>query len=499
MHGSIRLKLFSYMLATILIFAALLFAFNTFFAEKYYVYHKKNALIDTAKELEAAISKSGYSSVNNKDIYRESSLENEINALEKKIGGTIVIGNEKGEVYYPSEEAHKGMIAGPIHYDMRVPPGKGYEQWRKKDENSFFLITKDPGYDINTLRYQIQKEDGLILLIWVPMAEISENASLSNRFTLLIGFLTILLTAGFTLLISGKFTKPIQEMNDITKRMAKMDFSKTLAVTGGDELGELSGSINEMSRSLSGAIEILNNTNHQLSRDIENERQLEKLRREFVANVSHELKTPVFLIQGYAEGLRTNIADNEERREFYCDVIMEEAEKMDILIKELLDLSRLEQGSFAITPEYFNLSDDLSLFLDKYKKLFEENNLLVSTDIDSGLTVYADRLRAEQIIANYLMNAIRYTDEKKIIRISLKHREERIILSLYNTTPVIPEEELEKLWQSFYKLNTARTRDNSGTGLGLSIVRAIQEAQGYSYGVYNTEEGVVFWCDFINR
>lgn len=501
MGGSIRLKLFSYILATILIFAALLFVFNTFFAEKYYIYHKKNTLLGTGKELSVSIEKAEADSgkKNDKALYEEDALVKEINALEKKLGGTIVVGNDRGEIYYPSDERHKGMIAGLIRYDLKIPPKDKYEEWKRKDENSFFMITKDPGYDINTLRYQIQREDGLILLIWVPMAEISENASLSNRFTLLVGLLTILITALLTLLISGRFTKPIMEMNDITRRMSKLDFTRTLRIHSKDELGELSESINHMSQSLNEAIEKLNRANNKLSADIDNERKLEKLRREFVANVSHELKTPVFLIQGYAEGLRTNIADNEERREFYCSVIMEEAEKMDTLIRELLDLSRLEQGGFTIEKEYFHLTDELLLLLDKYKNVLEERGIQVDTDVTPGITVYADRLRTEQVMTNYLVNALHYVDERKLVKITLNPVGDRAVFSVYNTSMAIPEEELAKLWQSFYKLNAARTREGEGTGLGLSIVRAIQEAQGCAYGVYNAEGGVVFWCDFERK
>ena len=496
MRKSIRFKLFTYMLSTILIFAALLFGFNTFFAEKYYIQHKKNTLITISKELEAYIDEQEKKSEqeNYKEFFAEDSLANKIYSLEKKLGGTIIIGNDKGEVYYPAENTHGGMIQGPVRYDLRIPPGRGPLGLKRQNENSFFVISKDPGYDINTLRYQIQREDGLILLIWVPMAEISENASLSNRFTLLFGVITIFLTALLTLLISGRFTKPIKEMNDITARMSKLDFSKSLQIHTKDELGELSKSINEMSYALGEAI-------GKLSQDIDKERELEKLRREFVANVSHELKTPVFLIQGYAEGLKTNLADNEERREFYCDVIMEETEKMDALIKELLDLSKLEQGNFTIKKEYFDIAADLKEELLKYNKIFKENEFYLAADIMASAVIYADRQRCGQVITNFIMNAIHYADEKKEIKISLEQnvREDKIVFSVYNSSLLIGEEELPKLWQSFYKLNQARTRELNGTGLGLSIVRAILEAQNFSYGAYNTEGGVVFWCDFDRK
>jgi signal transduction histidine kinase len=321
------------------------------------------------------------------------------------------------------------------------------------------------------------------------MAEISENAALSNRFTMLIGLLTILLTLCFTLLISDKFTKPIKEMNKITARMSKLDFSDRLKIHSKDELGELSNSINELSCSLNTAIDRLNQMNLKLAQDIDYERQ-------FIANVSHELKTPVFLIQGYAEGLKEDITRNQQKRDFYCDVIMEEAEKMDALIMELLDLSRLKQGGFAIEKEKFNLSRLLYSLLDKYNEIFKEKDFLLETEVPENIIVYADKIRTEQVMTNYIINAVRHGEAGKRISISLSNQDNKAVFSIYNSSQPIPEEELDKLWQSFYKRNRARTREDNGTGLGLSIVRAIQEAQGFSYGVQNQEEGVVFWCDF---
>jgi len=222
-------------------------------------------------------------------------------------------------------------------------------------------------------------------------------------------------------------------------------------------------------------------------------------------NVSHELKTPVFLIQGYAEGLMEDIADDAEKRQFYCQVIMDEAEKMDALIKELLDLSRLEQGKFSTAKEKFNLSLLLENLINKYMDIMKEKGFSFEKNIPENVIINADRIRTEQVLTNYLVNVIRHGNEapglpgKKVIRISLKEEENRVIFSIYNTCPPIPEEGLNKLWQSFYKRNSARTREDHGTGLGLAIVRAIQEAQGFSCGVRNEKDGILFWCDFLKE
>ncbi len=492
MHRSIRFKLFIYMLSTIILFAVLLFAFNTFFAEKYYIYNKKHTLIKCSEELMELMGNKTA-----KTDFSDENLGYGINAIEKRIGGTIVIGNTEGDIYYPLVNRHNDPIPGLPHNDIIAPPPpKDFNEREQYNDNAFFIITKDPNFEINTLRFQIRQENGIQLLIWVPMAEISENAALSNNFTILVGFITVFLTGILTVLISDQFTKPIKEMNKLTGQMSKLDFSEALSVKSRDELGELSQSINQLSKNLDSTIKELNYKNKMLEQDITHERQLDKLRKKFVSDVSHELKTPIFLIQGYAEGLKTNIAKSEEKKEFYCEVIMEEADKMDVLVKELLDLSHVESGMFTVNKTEFEFTALLNAVLSKYEQVFTEKGFQVTRKIQEDIMIYADKVRVEQIVANYINNAINYADGNKIVRITLENTGEAVRLSVYNSGPPIPADSLEKIWTSFYKVDEARTRGFGGTGLGLSIVRAIQEAHGNTYGVRNLENGVLFWCEF---
>jgi two-component system sensor histidine kinase VanS len=453
MKISIRIKLFIYMIISILLFAVFLFGANSFFAEKYYIKSKKTELAECGDQIVKLLAEKKY---------EEIALE--IGNLEKEIGGTIVIADQTGEIYYPFE-------ARP----------------------DIFNAPKD------TLSYVVTQDDGLRILIWVPMTDISENAAISNRFTIIVGIFTIIVTGFFSLIFSARFTNPIKEMNTITKQMSRLDFSRILLTNSRDELGELSESINQLGENLSIAINNLNDKNEKLQQDIIYEREQDKMRRELLSNVSHELKTPVFLIQGYAEGLKTNIAEDESRKSFYCDVIMEEAEKMDILIRDILDLSRIEARIFPVEKTSFDLSLLVATVLSKYEQLFIENGIELITEIEENIQAFADTIRVEQIIANYINNAINHVDENKIIKIILKDKGNMSRLSVYNSGTPIPEEDIHKIWTSFYKVDKARTReadDNRGTGLGLSIVRAIQDAHGYPYGVINLSNGVLFWCEF---
>lgn len=509
MNLSVRHKLFIYMTVNILLFAVLLFGSNTFFAEKYYTSYKKNTLIKSSQTIENLIAgKSTASDFNDK------SLHHEISTIEKSIGGTIFVGTMEGELFYPHQSTREVLqrpdfipapspdrVKKPVipqkswlrAFDMSQRNVKSLEYY---NENSFFVIAKDSNFEIDTLRYQTKLENDVLILVWVPMTGISESAAISNDFTAIIGLITILITGIWALYISGYFTRPIAEMNRITKKMAELDFSQVLRIDSKDEIGQLSRNINNLSYNLDDAINELNSRNLQLEQDIERERKLDKMRREFVSNVSHELKTPIFLIQGYAEGLKSNVASDEEKRNFYCDVIMEESEKMDHLVKDLLDLSHIESGIFPVNRIKFNLNPLINDIISKYEPVLSDKNIHLDVDIRGELAAYADPARIEQIIVNLMNNAIDHTDGNKVIKLSAKPTGEKIKVTVFNTGRPIPEEALDKIWSSFYKLDQARTRGfGGGTGLGLSIVRAIQEAHGNGYGVANLTDGVEFWFE----
>lgn len=281
--------------------------------------------------------------------------------------------------------------------------------------------------------------------------------------------------------------------------MADLNFSQTLAISSSDELGELSYSINRLSYSLNQAITELNERNRQLEHDILYERSLDKMRKEFVSNVSHELKTPIFLIQGYAEGLMTNVATSNERKEFYCNVIMEESDKMNRLVRDLLDLSQLEAGFFTIQKEQINATFLVDSIIEKYQKRLKDLGVHLTKEMEKNIFIEADAMRLEQVIANFLNNALTHLDEKKELRITLKKSGQRACFGIINSGRPIPEEEMEKIWTSFYKIDPARTRKDGGSGLGLSIVKSILDAHDSKYGVNNREDGVEFWFEMSRK
>jgi two-component system, OmpR family, sensor histidine kinase VanS len=507
MNKSIRYKLLVYMTVSVLVFAVLLLGANTFFAEKYYVNHNKSILIKTTKEIVQLVSNlESMSDLQKEDVvYR-------LTRLEKSIGGSVIIGKLEGQQYYPIYHDMKGfppkaLIVNPfVELDRyNALNKKVYAFSRGKidalnsveihDENSFFVITKDPGLKIDTLRYQTHLENDVMILVWIPMAEISESAAVSNRFTAIVALITIFITGLWTLYVSDKFTRPIKQINITTKKMAELDFSQTLDITSEDEIGQLSQSINHLSHKLKVTIGELNKKNQQLEQDIDKGKRIDTMRREFVSNVSHELKTPIFLIQGYAEGLKNNIVTDEEKRSFYCDVIMEEAEKMDAIVKDLLNLSQIESGNMDLNKYDFDIEQLIEDVTKKLEPIFKEKDISIGTEIALNSLVNGDPIRIEQVIVNYMNNAINHVDSNKKIKVTAEEKNSKVRVSIFNTGQHIPEELLERIWISFYKIDKARTRSYGGTGLGLAIVKAIQQAHCNEYGVMNIEDGVLFWFD----
>lgn len=306
-------------------------------------------------------------------------------------------------------------------------------------------------------------------------------------YALIIVFLVIILLSFY---YSKIIVKPLIKMNRVTKKMANFDFSEKLPITADDEIGGLSGSINTLSVNLKDRIDRLNVANTKLQQDIERERQLEKTRKEFISGVSHELKTPLSVIRSFAEGIKDGVSKDTT---YYTDVILEETENMNRLIVEMLELAKLESGTYKLEMTTFSIGELVQQVYTKLLFSLEEKHLQVDINLDPSIYVEANRNRIEQVVVNLLSNAIRYTPNGKEIKIRVIEVEEKVRIEIENTGNPIPEESLEKIWDRFYRLDASRSRHTGGTGLGLSIVKNILELHHAEYGVYNTEDSVIFY------
>ena len=223
------------------------------------------------------------------------------------------------------------------------------------------------------------------------------------------------------------------------------------------------------------------------------------MRKEFLSNVSHELKTPIALIQGYAEGLQEGINEDAESRNFYCEVIMDEAGKMNEMVKKLLTLNQLEFGNDVVSMERFDIVDLVQNYLKSADILAKQKNATVRMDTYEPIYVWADEFKVEEVLQNYYSNAINHLDGDRIIEIRLKQDEGKVRISVFNTGTPIPADSIEHIWEKFYKVDKARTREYGGSGVGLSIVKAIMDSMHQQYGVQNYDNGVEFWFELETK
>lgn len=327
---------------------------------------------------------------------------------------------------------------------------------------------------------------------------IQESSAMSNQFLLYVGAFVTIFAVIIIFFVGRSFTKPILRLAKHAQRMKSLDFSSRYTEKRKDEIGFLGESMNAMSDKLENTILELKNANNELKLDLERKAKLEQMRQEFLSNVSHELKTPIALIQGYAEGLLDNVNDDPESRAFYCDVIIDEASKMNTTVKRLLSLNQLEFGDEPVMLVHFDLNELIKNVVNSTEILFSQKGIeLFFTPAEDSIFVWADEYMIEEVVTNYISNAINHvSNENKIeIKTNIDESNSLVRVSVFNTGEQIPEEEIPKIWSKFYKVDKARTREYGGNGIGLSIVKAIMEAHNQKYGLVNYNNGVEFWFE----
>lgn len=348
---------------------------------------------------------------------------------------------------------------------------------RRFDKSEYLLCSKEVS-------------DGLFAEVRVQKQLISNSADIANEFIIIISVVCFLASIIWVLIFARQFSKPISEMNDITRDMAKLNFGRKVKINRQDEIGQLADSVNGLSTSLSTALSDLKESNARLRNEIELERQLDVMRRGFVANVSHELKTPIAIISGYAEGLKLNV--NSQSKEEYCNTIIDESRRMNRLVLSILELSRYESGQIPINKQNFRLAE---LCREMSERIFSGKKISVLCEVPEETEVFADPLLIEQVLKSYLENAASHTPENGEVRITSEENEDTVKVSVFNTGSHVDDELMPQIWQSFFRGDKSHKRESSRFGLGLSIVTAIMKLHGRQCGVYNTEDGVCFWFE----
>lgn len=472
---------------TCLIFLIIVFIWitNTLILDKYYISAKKRAIVNVYE----TINQYYLSSSNNTEI------ENKIELIDSSQNMDIVIRDLEGNTIYSTAKdfsRNKMFIPNnnneepkPIAFEERFVDGKQYGI----DVLSDGRLEKDFINLFGTL------SNGYQIFIRSPIQSIKDSVSIANRFLVIIGLISIVIGSVSAFIISKHISKPITELDTIAQNMSNLDFSQKYTVTTHDEIGNLGVSINRLSDSLEKTIQNLKETNIELEKDIEETSKISEMRSRFVSDVSHELKTPIALIQGYAEGLVDNVITSDEDKKYYAEVILDEANKMSELTKDLLDLSKLEYGENELVIENFKINELIQSFIKKNDILFSEKNITVEFAPEKEYMVKGDLFRIEQVLTNYITNAIKNVNDAKKIVISTTENKDKIRIGVYNTGIQLTDEDQIRIWNRFYKLDPSRSRINGGTGLGLSVVKAIITRHGTDCGVINKDGGVEFWFE----
>lgn len=341
-----------------------------------------------------------------------------------------------------------------------------------------------------------QLKNGPFIYVRTNYQSMKESITIFNKFIVYSGLGIMILGVLLMVFYGNRFAKPILQITDIAKRMSELDFDVKYPVTTHDEIGVLGTSINILSEKLETTISELKSANNELQKDIEKKTQVDEMRKEFISNVSHELKTPIALIQGYAEGLQENINDDEGSREFYCEVIVDEAQKMNRMVQKLLTLNQIEFGNTQVSFERFDIVGLTKNVIQSARLLAENKDASIEMfQGNAPIYVWADQLQVEEVLTNYISNAINHVNEEHRITVTMEQRGQVVRVKVFNTGEQIPEEDLEKIWVKFYKVDKARTREYGGSGIGLSIVKAIMDSMNQKCGVNNMDNGVEFWFE----
>ena len=480
---SIKARLIVTFVGIVVIAFVLIALSNSFLLERYYVAKKTDAIQDVYEKLNQ------YDSLTSDKVQSLKSI-----CIEKNISWVILDTNHSEILDYDSRNANR-LYASLFGYITGVAPAKS----STLEETDNYTLEVNRDMDMDYLDMWGMLDNNNVFLIRLPMAGISDSIQISNMFYLYTGMIVVAISILAIWFLSQRLTKPLEELTDISIRMSNLDFNAKYDSGGEDEIGVLGQNFNKMSKELEQTISELKTANNELQKDIEKKERIDDMRKEFLSNVSHELKTPIALIQGYAEGLKECINDEAESRDFYCEVIIDEAAKMNNMVKKLLTLNQLEFGNDQISMECFDLTELVRGVVNSAQLLADQKDAQILFVQDTSVYVWGDEFKIEEVVTNYVSNAINHIDGERKIEIKMQRREGHIRLSVFNTGKPIPEEDIDKIWIKFYKVDKARTREYGGSGIGLSIVKAIMESMNQKFGVKNYENGVEFWFELECR
>ncbi len=468
---------------------------NLFFMERFYIQNKREAIIAAYRNISQAIISGDVSS---------DGFEEEIRHICERYDIEMIVLDADSKTVVTA--SNNPELLARILWENMINPSFGDTVVGDRtvidfDDDYTLQIDLDRSTGRQYLEMWGIVDSGNLVLVRSTMESIRDNVTISNTFMIYVAIIAIVVGSVLILFISKRATAPIKKLYLISDEMKKLNFEAKYVSTNRyrNEIDVLGENMNDLSEILETSIKELKNANLALKQDIAKKEEIDEMRKEFLSNVSHELKTPIALIQGYAEGLKEGINDDEESRNFYCEVIMDEASKMNMMVKKLLTLNQLESGNDSQNMERFDIVELIRNYVRSADMLARQKDVTVKFDDYPPIFVWGDEFRIEEVLQNYYSNALNHIDGERIVEIKLTMREAVVRVSVFNTGEPIPEESIGHIWEKFYKVDKARTREYGGSGVGLSIVKAIMDGMGQAYGVINYDNGVEFYFELETK
>lgn len=467
-----------------------IFVINGLFLERYYVSKKTDVLLEAQDflsrlDIDQMVYEDGTWEEPSSEVVRQGTQNNL---------SWVVINADNSKYYcWPvNEDQLRSKLFFGYASDLDTDKGKG--KILEKTDQYVVQQVHDRFSGMDYVECWGRFENGNYFLVRSPLESIRESAAISNKFSFFVGIVIVIVSGILISAVTRRITRPISELTELSQKMSNLDFETRYTSQSNNEIDVLGYNFNKMSKQLESTISELKSANNKLQKDIADKVKIDEMRKEFLDNVSHELKTPIALVQGYAEGLKENISDDPESMEFYCDVIIDEAAKMNKMVKNLLALNQLESGRDAAVMERFDLIALIRGVLSTMDIMIQQKEAKIIFCAREPVYVWADEFKTEEVVTNYVSNALNHLEGEREIEIKvLKEGYDRIRVTVFNTGNPIPEADLPNLWNKFYKVDKARTREYGGSGIGLSIVKAIMEGMNQDYGVMNFDNGVEFW------
>lgn len=474
---SIKWQLFRYLVVFVAGLLLILWLFQVVFLESFYKNIKINEVKEVGRKIEASLEKE----------YLVELLDN----LSSRKQLCIVLTNIEGDVLYKKDELGNSSIYRMSNLEYYLA---GFNAQKRGGQLLYYFNYRDfakslenHGSSLNRLPVSLRNKDDsviytrilttkngtqYILLINSLIAPVDATVSTIRKQLVYVTLAMLVIAFFLALLIAKKVAKPIIQINAKAKQLALGDEAIVFEEKGYKEVAELSNTLSYASIELT---------------------KTEKLRRELIANVSHDLRTPLTLITGYAELMRDLPTENTPEN---VQVIVDEGKRLTRLVNDMLDLSKLQAGASQLEYTHFNLTQEINELLLRYNTLTAKEGYTIDFIYTSEIEVKADLLKLSQVMYNLINNAINYAGEDKQITVKQIIKEDKVRIEVIDTGEGISEEYLPYIWERYYKVDKAHKRAAIGTGLGLSIVKTILEAHQVQYGVISqVGEGTTFWFE----